>query len=122
MPVPRCTEPNTAASSPSPNTESNRRPSPYHGDALPTELLGRLPNSRGPEEPREAHTAFRRRRNRGPLSGQQGQHRFVPQTPGLRRPCLEPGLKPRLGQRPRDEIALRDVTAHGRELVASDVL
>src|SRR5918999_6456875 len=24
----------------SPNTESNRRPSPYHGDALPTELLG----------------------------------------------------------------------------------
>ena len=25
----------------SPNTESNRRPSPYHGDALPTELLGR---------------------------------------------------------------------------------
>ncbi|CAD5957245.1 exported protein of unknown function [Streptomyces sp. KY75] len=25
----------------SPNAESNRRPSPYHGDALPTELLGR---------------------------------------------------------------------------------
>src|SRR4051812_36825364 len=28
----------------SPNTESNRRPSPYHGDALPTELLGRAGN------------------------------------------------------------------------------
>src|SRR5689334_21711716 len=27
--------------SPSPFTESNRRPSPYHGDALPTELKGR---------------------------------------------------------------------------------
>src|SRR6476620_605225 len=26
---------------PSPFTESNRRPSPYHGDALPTELKGR---------------------------------------------------------------------------------
>src|ERR1700724_3135874 len=25
----------------SPVTESNRRPSPYHGDALPTELTGR---------------------------------------------------------------------------------
>src|SRR4051794_24748608 len=28
----------------SPNTESNRRPSPYHGDALPTELLGHARN------------------------------------------------------------------------------
>jgi hypothetical protein len=27
----------------SPVTESNRRPSPYHGDALPTELTGQLP-------------------------------------------------------------------------------
>jgi hypothetical protein len=26
----------------SPVTESNRRPSPYHGDALPTELTGRI--------------------------------------------------------------------------------
>ena len=30
----------------SPLTESNRRPSPYHGDALPTELRGRLRRSR----------------------------------------------------------------------------
>ena len=30
----------------SPNTESNRRPSPYHGDALPTELLGPCSTSR----------------------------------------------------------------------------
>ena len=28
----------------SPLTESNRRPSPYHGDALPTELRGREPD------------------------------------------------------------------------------
>src|ERR1700722_12660853 len=28
----------------SPVTESNRRPSPYHGDALPTELTGRVFN------------------------------------------------------------------------------
>src|SRR5262245_55209336 len=38
MPVPRLSE---APRHQSPNTESNRRPSPYHGDALPTELLGR---------------------------------------------------------------------------------
>ncbi len=30
----------------SPLTESNRRPSPYHGDALPTELRGRTPGLR----------------------------------------------------------------------------
>src|SRR5215211_3470928 len=43
----------------SPFTESNRRPSPYHGDALPTELKGRcsgaektLPSrSRRPADP-----------------------------------------------------------------------
>src|SRR4051812_31918291 len=29
----------------SPFTESNRRPSPYHGDALPTELKGLAPRS-----------------------------------------------------------------------------
>ena len=31
----------TVVDCPSPLTESNRRPSPYHGDALPTELRGR---------------------------------------------------------------------------------
>src|SRR5690349_21715629 len=30
----------------SPLTESNRRPSPYHGDALPTELRGRRTGGR----------------------------------------------------------------------------
>src|ERR1700709_1570811 len=39
----------------SPFTESNRRPSPYHGDALPTELKGRKTASvrihRAPTEP-----------------------------------------------------------------------
>ena len=32
--------PPPAGRCPSPFTESNRRPSPYHGDALPTELKG----------------------------------------------------------------------------------
>src|SRR5689334_19933690 len=34
-------EPNFGLETRSPLTESNRRPSPYHGDALPTELRGR---------------------------------------------------------------------------------
>ncbi len=33
---------NLACELESPVTESNRRPSPYHGDALPTELTGRV--------------------------------------------------------------------------------
>src|SRR3954467_15732352 len=33
----------------SPLTESNRRPSPYHGDALPTELRGRRTGGRLPD-------------------------------------------------------------------------
>src|SRR4051794_27621619 len=44
--LPRRGGPGTAAAGAvrnpqSPLTESNRRPSPYHGDALPTELRGR---------------------------------------------------------------------------------
>src|SRR6266508_4729855 len=42
----------------SPFTESNRRPSPYHGDALPTELKGQT-------EGRE-YTSRSRERNRPP--------------------------------------------------------
>ena len=34
----------------SPLTESNRRPSPYHGDALPTELRGRAPELQAPTD------------------------------------------------------------------------
>jgi hypothetical protein len=34
--------PQTASDLQSPLTESNRRPSPYHGDALPTELRGHV--------------------------------------------------------------------------------
>src|SRR4051812_49659554 len=34
----------------SPFTESNRRPSPYPGDALPTELKGRAPLRRRPHQ------------------------------------------------------------------------
>src|SRR3712207_5820429 len=35
----------------SPFTESNRRPSPYHGDALPTELKGRARERVNPTKP-----------------------------------------------------------------------
>src|ERR1700728_4529720 len=43
----------------SPVTESNRRPSPYHGDALPTELTGPVFNCRvAPSRaPRREHSA-----------------------------------------------------------------
>src|SRR5580704_9292043 len=36
-----CSDSEKGAATWSPLTESNRRPSPYHGDALPTELRGR---------------------------------------------------------------------------------
>ena len=34
----------TLGGKPSPLSDSNRRPPPYHGGALPTELRGRSPN------------------------------------------------------------------------------
>ena len=49
----------------SPNTESNRRPSPYHGDALPTELLGHSSSRRATRSRVEKDTRSRARtRNR----------------------------------------------------------
>src|SRR5256714_11285470 len=51
---------NEARGDPSPLTESNRRPSPYHGDALPTELRGRAPAGyRGPFDRSRAGTVTR---------------------------------------------------------------
>ena len=38
----------------SPFTESNRRPSPYHGDALPTELKGQRPGPKRSERQRRS--------------------------------------------------------------------
>src|SRR3954465_727363 len=39
--MPGTADPKIHCAGQSPNRESNPRPSPYHGDALPTELLGR---------------------------------------------------------------------------------
>jgi hypothetical protein len=41
--MPGTADPKIHCAGQSPNRESNPRPSPYHGDALPTELLGRIP-------------------------------------------------------------------------------
>jgi hypothetical protein len=42
--MPGTADPKIHCAGQSPNRESNPRPSPYHGDALPTELLGRIPD------------------------------------------------------------------------------
>src|SRR3954469_3577227 len=39
--MPGTADPKIHCAAQSPNRESNPRPSPYHGDALPSELLGR---------------------------------------------------------------------------------
>src|SRR2546421_12474172 len=54
--------------------------------------------------------------------GQQGEHGLVTQAVRLGGAGLQPGLEPALGQRPGDQVALRDVAAHRRQLVAGDVL
>src|SRR6266487_1397688 len=60
---------NEACGDQSPLTESNRRPSPYHGDALPTELRGQLSHVlahahrvrvHGPNRPTKSSTGFGR--------------------------------------------------------------
>ena len=53
----------------SPLTESNRRPSPYHGDALPTELRGRRGPSRDLHDLRRPGVADGRRPTRRPVVG-----------------------------------------------------
>src|SRR6478609_6225190 len=67
----------------SPNAESNRRPSPYHGDALPTELLGR---------------AMKTLHGLSPIA----QIRFAAPRPGVDPPRPDPrtGGPPMTGRRP----------------------
>src|SRR3954464_11577964 len=65
--LPRRGGPGTAAAGAvrnpqSPLTESNRRPSPYHGDALPTELRGHEPDEDTGLEGADAHRYRRPRR------------------------------------------------------------
>jgi hypothetical protein len=83
----------------SPNTESNRRPSPYHGDALPTELLGPCSTSRaetdytGPTPPEKSASrstiaipAWQPQFTHGELPALLRVHRLVPfhRIPGQR--------------------------------------
>src|SRR5690606_12058542 len=100
----------------SPFTESNRRPSPYHGDALPTELKGRA-LARAPETLQPAR--------RGLYSGgstEQLEHRFGLNAQATGGAGVQPRLESLLGQRSRDQVALSDVTPHRLELIARHVL
>src|SRR6266851_5154578 len=98
----------------SPLTESNRRPSPYHGDALPTELRGhdgQRPHVRrstcGGQPPREpratrAYTTGAPAVNRPTGRGDRGS--LIQPTAGTRpRPAATPataGRSPRNARRP----------------------
>src|SRR5215207_4548434 len=73
----------------SPFTESNRRPSPYHGDALPTELKGRA------REPSETLPAPSGRGRHGGVASGSGPDEQPP-VPGARRG----GADARAGQQP----------------------
>src|SRR5215213_3838018 len=107
----------------SPFTESNRRPSPYHGDALPTELKGRARRAVG-------DSTRRSRPSRGggltdaPGSGPDEQ----PAVRGARRrradarPGQEPALQPVVGERPADQEALQLVAPHLRQEVAGQLV
>src|SRR4051794_16854916 len=97
----------------SPFTESNRRPSPYHGDALPTELKGRArePSETVPDGP------VRIAKGRRPGSRRSGPD----EQPAVRDPRgggthagagQQPALQPVLRQRPADQEALQLVAAH----------
>src|SRR5829696_4905809 len=81
----------------SPLTESNRRPSPYHGDALPTELRGRAeervhgPPGSEKTDPLPADPPAGRPRRSGreqlepppPYAGLAGTHRRAGGQPGV---------------------------------------
>src|SRR3954471_2618915 len=131
----------------SPFTESNRRPSPYHGDALPTELKGRaqepsetLPDDPRPpcrdparacewrgaaEGPRPSHPWQTRASLRtGPCSGADEQPAVGGARPGGPDPGAgeQPGLQPVVRQRPADQEALQLVAAHLGQQVAGELV
>src|ERR1700710_361106 len=95
----------------SPFTESNRRPSPYHGDALPTELKGRSRRSAYSLWPAPADDV---RRSADAAAAQQpdaGTHCPLAQR--------EPGTEPIGRQRAAEQIALGDVAAELDEAVTT---
>src|SRR5829696_9748769 len=95
----------------SPLTESNRRPSPYHGDALPTELRGRA-----------AEKVTRPRPGRKTVTSAGEQLQPAPLDPWLagpgRGPGGQPGVQPVRVQRAADQVALDDVAAVAGQQVA----
>src|SRR5829696_165757 len=103
----------------SPFTESNRRPSPYHGDALPTELKGRARRAVGDSTRRS-----RPSRDGGPTDAPGSGPDEQPAVRGARRrradarPGQEPALQPVVGERPADQEALQLVATHLRQEVA----
>src|SRR3954451_11557709 len=106
----------------SPFTESNRRPSPYHGDALPTELKGRARravehSTRRPDALGDGGGPTDSGSDEQPPVGRTG-HRGTDAGAGQ-----QPALQPVVGQRAADEEALELVAAHpGQEVPGQLVL
>src|SRR5947207_7647282 len=95
----------TAVALPSPLTESNRRPSPYHGDALPTELRG--PHAISRVCPVSVHGPSRRVKSTSPKetglrNGPQPAHFAGRRGVGLGL-GLQPSLEPLVGQRAAEQ-------------------
>ena len=90
----------------SPLTESNRRPSPYHGDALPTELRGRILSClTWGSRPRAPNSGL----HSGPTESALG----IGERTALREPSIlphaptRPSAPSRATPRPRTEVAHR---------------
>ena len=94
----------------SPNTESNRRPSPYHGDALPTELLGRARKTLHAPPP-IAEIRF----GAGPVAGPR-----LPRLSGL--PPAAPRPRPRHARPHRYDYCAPPATRPGHAALGSDSL
>src|ERR1700712_3615266 len=90
----------------SPFTESNRRPSPYHGDALPTELKGR--------SPRKAYSLVLLP---GDLETAAAEQPDTGSTPAV--PDGEPGVEAVRRKRSAEQIALRDLAPELDQTVAA---
>src|ERR1039457_5306356 len=95
-----------ASQSGSPLTESNRRPSPYHGDALPTELRGRILSClTWGSRPRAPNSGL----HSGPTESALG----IGERTALREPSIlphaptRPSAPSRATPRPRTEVAHR---------------
>src|SRR6478752_201185 len=105
----------------SPFTESNRRPSPYHGDALPTELKGRARRAVGD------FTSPPADRGEGVVPACSGADEQPPvgrSRAGRTHPGAgeQPALQSVVGKRPADQEALELVAAHLRQEVAGQLV